>query len=150
MAMHTSILAWRVPWTEEPGGLQSMGSQRVGYDWSDLVCMHHSLLHNSTGVQGNTLDVGDSNQHRFQFSISSVELSSVTQSCPTLCDPMNRSTPGLPVHHQLPEFTQTHVHRVGDAIQPSHPLSSSSPPAPNPPLCVLKKNLHKILLSLLS
>src|SRR5574339_306922 len=57
--------------------------------------------------------------------------SSVTQSCPTLCDPMNHSTPGLPVHHQLPEFTQTHVHRVSDAIQPSHPLSSPSPPAPN-------------------
>ena len=53
-------------------------------------------------------------------------------SCPTLCDPMNRSTPGLPVHHQLPEFTQTHIHRVSDAIQPSHPLSSPSPPAPNP------------------
>ena len=57
---------------------------------------------------------------------------SVAQSCPTLCDPMNRSTPGLPVHHQLPEFTQTHVHRVSDAIQLSHPLSSPSPPAPNP------------------
>ena len=60
------------------------------------------------------------------------QFSSVTQSCPTLCDPMNRSTPGLPVHHQLPEFTQTHIHRVRDAIQPSHPLSSPSPPAPNP------------------
>ena len=58
--------------------------------------------------------------------------SSVAQSCPTLCDPMNLNTPGLPVHHQLPEFTQTHVHRVHDAIQPSHPLSSPSPPAPNP------------------
>src|SRR5574340_127548 len=58
--------------------------------------------------------------------------SEVTQSCPTLSDPMNCSTPGLPVHHHLPEFTQTHVHRVGDAIQPSHPLSSPSPPAPNP------------------
>ena len=62
----------------------------------------------------------------------SVQFSSVTQSCPTLCDPMNCSTPGLPVHHQLPEFTQTHVHRVSDAIQPSHPLASPSPPAPNP------------------
>ena len=62
----------------------------------------------------------------------SVQFSSVAQSCPTLCDPMNRSTPGLPVHHQLPEFTQTLVHRVSDAIQPSHPLSSPSPPAPNP------------------
>ena len=57
---------------------------------------------------------------------------SVTQSCPTLCDPMNRSTPGLPVHHQLPEFTETHVYWVSDAIQPSHPLSSPSPLAPNP------------------
>jgi len=63
---------------------------------------------------------------------SSVQFSPVAQSCPTLCDPMNRSTPGLPVHHQLPEFTQTHVHRVSDAIQPSHSLSSPSPPAPNP------------------
>ena len=61
----------------------------------------------------------------------SFQFSSVTQSCPTLCDPMNRSTPGLPVHHQLPEFTQTHVHRVGDAIQPFHPLSSPSPSALN-------------------
>ena len=63
--------------------------------------------------------------------ISSVQFTSVTQLCPTVCDPMNCSMPGLPVHHQLPEFTQTHVHRVGDAIQPSHPLSSPSPPAPN-------------------
>ena len=63
---------------------------------------------------------------------SLIQFSSVTQSCPTLCDPMNHSTPGLPVHHQLPEFTQTHVHRVSDATQPSHPLSSPFPPAPNP------------------
>ena len=60
------------------------------------------------------------------------QFSSVAQLCPTLCNPMNHSTPGLPVHHQLPEFTQTHVHRVSDAIQPSHPLSSPSPSAPNP------------------
>ena len=60
-----------------------------------------------------------------------LQFSSVAQPCPTLCDPMNRSMPGLPVHHQLLEFTQTHVHRVSDAIQP-HPLSSRSPPAPNP------------------
>ena len=83
MAPHFSILAWRIPWTEESGGLQSIG------------------------------------------------FSSVAQSCLTLCDPMNRSTPGLPVHHQLPEFTQTHVHWVSHAIQPSHPLSSPSPPAFN-------------------
>ena len=61
-----------------------------------------------------------------------IQFSSVSLSCLTLCDPMNRSMLGLPVHHQLPEFTQTHIHRVGDAIQPSHPLSSPSPPAPNP------------------
>ena len=60
-----------------------------------------------------------------------IQFSSVTQLCPTLCDPMNRSTPGLPVHPQLLEFTQTHVHWVSDAIQPSHPLSSPSPPALN-------------------
>ena len=64
--------------------------------------------------------------------LQSVQFSSVAQLCPTLCDPMNRSTPGFPVHHQLTEFTQTHVHRVGDAVQPSHPLSTPSPPAPNP------------------
>ena len=69
------------------------------------------LLHTSTSVQS---------------------VSSVAQSCLTLCDSMNRSTPSLPVHHQLPEFTQTHAHQVGDAIQPSYLLSSPSPPAPNP------------------
>ena len=61
-----------------------------------------------------------------------IQFSSVAQSCLTLCDPMNRSTPGLPVHHQLQEINQTHVHRVSDAIQPSHPLSSPSPPVFNP------------------
>ena len=63
---------------------------------------------------------------------ATTQIRSVAQSCLTLCDPMNPSTPGLPVHHQLPEFTQTHVHRVSDAIQPSHPLSFASPLAPNP------------------
>ena len=61
-----------------------------------------------------------------------IQFSSVTQSCPTLCNSMNLSMPVLPVHHQIPEFTQTHIHWVSDAIQPSHPLSSPSPPAPNP------------------
>ena len=64
--------------------------------------------------------------------LSVVQLSLVAQSCPTLCDPMNCTTPGLPVHHQLPEYTQTHVHYVGDDIQPSNPLLSPSPLAPNP------------------
>ena len=74
-------------------------------------------------------------KNKFHFVIDilfSSQFSSVAQSCLTLCDPMNRSMPGLPVQHQLPEFTPTHVHRVSDAIQPSHPLSSPSPLAPNP------------------
>ena len=66
-----------------------------------------------------------------QILTGSVQFSSVAQSCLTLCDPVNRSMPALPIHYQLPEFTQTHVHRVGNAIQPSHPLSSRSPPALN-------------------
>ena len=67
-----------------------------------------------------------------QTRLKQLQIRSVAQSCPTLCDPMNRSTPGLPVQHQLPEFTETHVHRLSDAIQPSHPLSFPSPPVPNP------------------
>ena len=84
MATYASILAWEIPWAEEPDGLYK------------------------------------------------VQFSSVAQSCPTLCDPMNHSSPGLPVHHQLLEFTQSHILRVGDAIQPPQPLLSPSPPAPNP------------------
>ena len=78
----------------------------------------------------------------------SVLFSSVAQSCPTLCDPMNHSMLGLLVHHQFPEFTQTHVHWDGDAIQPSHPLSSPSPPAPNPcqhqSLCQWVNSSHEV------
>ena len=74
---------------------------------------------------------GESNMETY-IQFSSVQFSSVAQSCLTLCDPMNRSMPGFSVHHQLPEFTQSCVHRVSDAIQPSHPRSSPSPPAPNP------------------
>ena len=74
--------------------------------------------------EGNSDTLTSSKSHLHMFS-------SVAQSCPTLCDPMNCSMPGLPVHHQLPESTQTHVRRVSDAIQPSHPLSSPSPPAFN-------------------
>ena len=70
-------------------------------------------------------------ENNIDHEISSVQFTSVAQSCLTLCDPMNRSTPGLPVHHRLPEFTQTHVHQVSDAIKPSHPPSSPSPPALN-------------------
>ena len=78
------------------------------------------------------MDLTEAEDNKKRWQEYTDQIRSVAQSCPTLCDPMNHSTPGLPVHHQLPEFTQTHVHRVSDAIQPSHPLSSPSPPAPNP------------------
>ena len=74
----------------------------------------------------------DCNYSSCIFKFSSVQFSSVAQSCSTLCDPMNCSTPGLPVHHHFPKFTRIHIHRVGDAIQPSHPLLSPFPPSPNP------------------
>ena len=140
IATHPSILAWRIPWTEESGGQQSMGSQRVGYNW-ETNTFHFSTKQIwgwslwefifwkmrqgiPTGISHVQLLPAQSLQLWLQFS-------SVAQSCPTLCDPMSCSTPGLPVQHQLPEFTQTHIHRVSDDIQPSHPLSSPSPPAPN-------------------
>ena len=98
------------------------------------VWMYNNLCKQSCGWKANVflngVSMSDSVIWLYQF--SSVQFSSVAQSCPNLCDPMNRSTPGLPVRHQLPEFTQTHVHWIRDAIQPSHPLSSPSHPAPNP------------------
>ena len=157
MAPHSSTLAWKIPWTEEPGRLQFMGSLRVRHDWTT----HFSLSCTGEG-HGNPLQCSclehpkdrgawwaaiygvaqsrtrlkwpgsSSSRKPYALVTGSVQFSSVAQSCPTLCDPMNRSIPGLPVHHKLPEFTQTHLHWVGDAIQPCHPLSSPSPPAPNP------------------
>ena len=104
--------------------------------WMWRACFPHAPLPLRTGassfqcpVESLQLDDGTA---KGDLSSLLVQFISVAQSCPTLCDPMNRSTPGLPVHHQLPEFTQTHVHRLSDAIQPSHPLSSPSPSAPNP------------------
>ena len=76
--------------------------------------------------EGTVAVISTINPQRVQDGFSSVQFSSVAQLCPTLCDPMNRSTPGLPVHHQLPEFTQTYGHRVSDAIQPSHSLSQTT------------------------
>ena len=113
MATHSSVLAWKIPWTEESGGLHSIGSYRIRHNKSDLACM--------LSINGNSIAI-----------IIVIQFISVAQSCPALCDPMNGSTPGLPVHHQPLEFTQTHVHWVSDAIQPSHPRSFPSPPAPNP------------------
>ena len=109
MATYSSILSWRIPWTGEPHGGTVHGISEL--------CITEQLSLRFTSdlcIKG------------------SVQFSSVAQSCLIPCNPMNRSTPGLPVHHQLPEFTQTHAHRVTDAIQPSPPLSSPSPPALKP------------------
>ena len=143
MATHSSVLAWKIPWTGEPGRLQSMGSQRVRHDWAtSLECFQYCENYEfSDWISTWCIGTGFNFPVGHSFSVSFTgeqchtmlsQFSSVAQSCPTLCDPMNRSTPGLPVHHQLPEFTQTHIHGVSDAIQPSHALSSPSPPAPNP------------------
>ena len=91
-------------------------------------CLENSMDRRAWWLQSMGLQRGG---HNYTFA-NSIQFSSVSQSCPTLCDPVGCSTPGLPVHHQLPEFTQTHVHWVSDAIQPSHPLLSPSPPALNP------------------
>ena len=153
MAAHSSIPAWRIPWTEEPGRLLSVGSQESDTTWR-LNYYYYYLIHSPMGRGVCTLTGKSVVRHSvccksryiadncfsivlYQFFAPSQnwdqnpQFSSVAQSCLTLCNPMNRSTPGLPVHHHLLEFTQTHVHRVRDAIQPSHPLSSPSPPAPN-------------------
>ena len=102
-------------------GLISLQSKELSRVFSNTTVQKHQFFSIQPALQ--------SNSHPYVTTGKTV--SSVAQSCPTLCDPMNCSTPGLPVHHQLPEFTQTHVHRVSDAIQPSHPLSSPSPPAFN-------------------
>ena len=112
--------------------------QTIPFPWSatslDLYKRYRWLpfsqcFHMLRGIQGILTMAALCETHILNLS---VQFSSVAQSCPTLCNPMNRSTPGLPVHHQLLEFTQTHVHRASDAIQPSHLGSSPSPPAPNP------------------
>ena len=124
-----------------------LGKDRSWVPWSSSLttvlmspegAIYHVLMfitRDTSFIYGAQLVPGDSG-HLQSYSMSPPDVSdqirSVAQSCPTLRDPMNRSTPGLPVHHQLPEFTETHVHRVNDAIQPSHPLSSPPPLAPNP------------------
>ena len=102
MATHSYILVWKIPWTEKPGRLQSIVAQRVRHDSARMHACAHAL-----------------------------HFSSVIQSCPTLCNPMDCSMPGFPVHHQLPELTQIHIPQVSDAIQTSHPLLSPSLPAFN-------------------
>ena len=109
MSTHSCILTWRSPRTEEPGGLQSIGSQEsVTTKETWRTCMQNKNKPHNDSAQFSRSVVSDSLR------------------------PHELQQPGLPVHHQLLEFTQTHVHQVSEAIQPSHPLSSPSPPAPNP------------------
>ena len=122
-----SATLWTVAYQAPP----SMGFSRQE-NWSGLPLPSPGYLpnpgveHRFPSLQANVLSSKPPH-------LTSVQFSSVQSlSCVRLCDPMNRSTPGLPVHHQLLEFTQIHFHQVSDAIQPSHPLSSPSPPAPNP------------------
>ena len=115
--------SWMTPLSLRCLIFSSMQIQRQTKQYYPNINVSHicSLKFSSSHI----FESGRKQKNIFQFS-------SVAQSCPTLCDPMNCSTPGLPVHHQLPEFTQIHIHWVSDAILPSHPLSSPSPPAPNP------------------
>ena len=138
MTTYCSILAWRISWTEEPGGPQPIVWQRRRHDCSDLACTRAQMnwlteiweLPSPWSWDVSHLQCGCVHTPKGSWihkllgflwrrpHIRSDQIRSVAQLCPTLCDPMNRSTPGLPVHHQLLEFTQTHVHRVSDAIQP--------------------------------
>ena len=145
---HPHIIRWArltdswfpLPW-KEGAELMTSTSERSGILWSlEGKINLPPTMYNSHSCTDSTFSprLGASQPLRRTYVAhsgpwpTSVQLSSVAQSCLTLCNPMNCSMPGLPVHHQLPEFTQTHVHWVGNAIQPSHPLSSPSPPAPNP------------------
>ena len=140
--LHHRLSGPEFEWTpgvgDGQGGLACCSSwgRSVRHDWglSDWTELNWMMNHTVYVTMFLKVAAASCFSHVWLFAtrISSVEFSSVAQSCPTLCDSMNRSTPGLPVHHQLPEFTQTHVHWVSDAIQPSHPLLSPSPPAPNP------------------
>ena len=99
--------------------------------WMQVLCCRVSKSPDFSQVHKEPFP-GSITSWAINIAFSSVQFSSVAQSGPTLCNSMNSSTPGLPIYDQLPEFTQSHVHRVSDAIQLSHPLSSPSPPAPNP------------------
>ena len=124
MATHSSILAWSIL---DRGARQATVHGAAELDTAEKTW--HAHTHTCWLIIQNRQATYKGIPWQFR---GSVQFSSGTQSCPTLCDLMNCSTPGLPVHHQLPEFTQTHVRRVLNAIQPSHPGSSPSPPVPNP------------------
>ena len=118
------FLLFPVPLTSPPLSPLRELTVTLGKEYKYCAFASHLLFINGRGREN---DQHISSAHYVLGTITDylLQFSSVTQSCPTLCDPMNCSTPGLPVHHQLPEPTQTHVHCVGDAIQPSHPLLSS-------------------------
>ena len=169
MANHSTILAWRIPWTEEPRRLYSSWdhkeldtTERLTLSLHFFQCSFYSLLSEAYSIKTRTRkrvtstwfinfcevilstaipsllwthkSCASSDNGSFSHSSSSghsIQFSSVAQSCPALWNPKDCSTPGFPVHHQLLELTQTHVHQIGDAIQSSHPLLSPSPPAFN-------------------
>ena len=133
LPFHTVHGSWW--WTGKSGLLQSMGSQRVRHDWMTELNWTAAVAFGEAELK-NTLKRSYTKMKWYllwDFSAFANQFSSVIQLCPTLCDPIDCSTTGLPDpdHHQFPEFTQTHVHWVSDAIQPPHPLSSPSPPAFN-------------------
>ena len=136
-----SIIHWGKKWEEEVIRIIVCIPKAVSFEkWyqrlhtaeeTDCTEKFNATQANTSKQMYNKFNPQRGNHHP-NWIIRSDQIRSVAQSCPTLFDPMNRSTPGLPVHHQLPEFTQTHVHQVSDAIQSSHPLLSTSPPAPKP------------------
>ena len=121
-----SVGLWTQLWTKS-----NFSSQRTLLHSQAIQCIQRTVWEEGCHPTLRQDSLGHSQAALFSYYTCCV-FSSVAESCLTLFDPMNCNTPGLSVHHQLPEFTQTHVHRVGDAIQPSHPLSCPSPPAPNP------------------
>ena len=141
MAPHSNTLAWKILWMDEPGRLRSMGSLRVRHDWATSLShigegngnpLQYSCLENPRDEGAWWAAVSGVAQSWTRLKrLSSSSNSSVTQLCPTLCNSMDCSTPGFPVHHQLLELAETHIHQVGNAIQPSHSLLSLSPPAFN-------------------
>ena len=131
-ATHSSIPSWRIPWTEEPTIHVAHGQWASVHGVAESDPTEHKEQHSTTKVfklykQLHLLVFKLGHFDIYKRMYKPCQFSSVTQSCPTLCNPMDCSTPVLPVHHQLPQLTQTHVHWVGDAIQPSHPLPSPSP-----------------------
>ena len=126
MTTHSSILAWRIPWTEEPGGLQSIGSQRVRHDWTTNTFTSTYLLSHPVILWDLFMSLEIAlGKAQVQFSLLP-QFSSVAQSCLTLCNPMDWRVPGFPVFHQLLELVQTHVHWVGDPTISSSVIPFSS------------------------